>query len=83
MAKENNLSICCYPAYRRSLAALIDQAKREKMQVVFVQPQFDKRSARQVAQAIGGAVVAVDPLASDYIDNPRRVGREFARVLGP
>ncbi len=67
----------------RSLAALIDQAKREKIQVVFVQPQFDKRSATQVAQAIGGGVVAVDPLASDYIDNLRRVGREFARVLAP
>jgi zinc transport system substrate-binding protein len=67
----------------RSLAALIDQAKRERIQVVFVQPQFDQRSATQVAQAIGGAVIAVDPLAADYIDNLRRVGREFARVLTP
>jgi zinc transport system substrate-binding protein len=67
----------------RSLATLIDQAKRERIKVVFVQPQFDKRSATQVAQAIGGVVVAVDPLASDYIDNLRRVGREFAGVLSP
>jgi zinc transport system substrate-binding protein len=67
----------------RALAALIDQAKREKTQVVFVQPQFDKRSAVQVAQAIGGAVVAVDPLAPDYIDNLRRVGREFSQALQP
>jgi zinc transport system substrate-binding protein len=67
----------------RSLAALIDQAKRERIQVVFVQPQFDKRSATQVAKAIGGVVVAVDPLAPDYVDNLRRVGRELARVLAP
>jgi zinc transport system substrate-binding protein len=67
----------------RGLGALIDQAKQANIKVVFVQPQFDKRQARQVAQAIGGAVVAVDPLAADYIDNLRRVGRQFAKVLKP
>jgi zinc transport system substrate-binding protein len=67
----------------RALAALIDQAKRENIKVVFMQPQFDKRSATQVAQAIGGAVVAVDPLAADYVDNLRRVGRAFAQALQP
>jgi zinc transport system substrate-binding protein len=67
----------------RALAALIDQAKADRVKVVFVQPQFDKRSATQVAQAIGGAVIAVDPLAADYVDNLRRVGREFAQALKP
>jgi len=67
----------------RALAALIDQAQQEKIKVVFVQPQFDRRQARQVAQAIGGAVIAVDPLAADYVDNLRRVGREFAQALQP
>ncbi len=67
----------------RRLAALIDQAKQEKIRVVFVQPQFDKRQARQVAQAIGGVVIAVDPLAANYVDNLRRVGRQFAEALQP
>ena len=67
----------------RALAALIDQAKHDGIKVVFVQPQFDKRQARQVANAIGGAVIAVDPLASDYVDNLRRVGHEFAKALKP
>lgn len=67
----------------RALAALIDQAKADGIRVVFVQPQFDKRQARQMAQAIGGAVIAVDPLAADYVDNLRRVGREFAQALKP
>jgi zinc transport system substrate-binding protein len=65
----------------RALAALIEQAKQERIKVVFVQPQFDKRQARQVAQAIGGVVVAVDPLAADYVDNLRRVGQQFAQAL--
>lgn len=67
----------------RALAALIDQARADNIKVVFVQPQFDKRQARQVAQAIGGAVIAVDPLAADYVGNLRRVGREFAQALQP
>ncbi len=67
----------------RALAALIDKARQEEIKIVFVQPQFDKRQARQVAQAIGGAVVAVDPLAADYTDNLRRVGRQFAEALKP
>jgi zinc transport system substrate-binding protein len=67
----------------RALAALIDQAKADRIKVIFVQPQFDKRSATQVAQAIGGGVIAVDPLAGDYVDNLRRVGREFSQALTP
>jgi zinc transport system substrate-binding protein len=67
----------------RGLAAMIDQAKQEKIKVVFVQPQFDKRSAMEVAEAIGGGVISVDPLAVDYVDNLRRVGRQFAEALKP
>jgi len=67
----------------RALAGLIDQARAQKIRVVFVQPQFDRSQARQVAHAIDGAVIAVDPLAADYIDNLRRVGRQFARALQP
>lgn len=67
----------------RALAALIDQARADKIKVIFVQPQFDKQSARQVAQAIGGGVIAVDPLAADYVDNLRQVGREFSQALTP
>ena len=67
----------------RALAALIEQAKREQVRAVFVQPQFAKRHARQVAKAIDGVEDAVDPLAADYDANLRHVGRELARALQP
>ncbi|WP_338053468.1 metal ABC transporter solute-binding protein, Zn/Mn family [Rhabdochromatium marinum] len=67
----------------RALAALIEQAKEDGIRVIFVQPQFDQRQAREVAQNINGAVIAVDPLAVDYVGNLRRVGREFAQALAP
>ena len=65
----------------RGLAALIEQAKKDQIRVVFVQPQFDQRQAHQVAQAIDGGVIAVDPLAANYVDNLRHVGQQFAAAL--
>jgi zinc transport system substrate-binding protein len=55
------------------LAAMIDSAKRDGIRVVFVQPQHSERAAETVAEAIGGRVVAVDPLARDWPANLRAV----------
>jgi zinc transport system substrate-binding protein len=57
----------------RALAGLIDQAKASAVRLVLVQPQFSPRAARQVAEAIGGRVEAVDPLSADYFGTLRRV----------
>jgi zinc transport system substrate-binding protein len=59
----------------RRLTALIEQARAADTRVIFVQPQFDRRAAARVAQAIGGRVETVDPLAADYADNLRRVAQ--------
>jgi zinc transport system substrate-binding protein len=67
----------------RALSALIERAAKEQVRVIFVQPQFDKRTAAQLAQAIGGRVIAVDPLAADYISNLRHVAQQFAQALRP
>lgn len=53
----------------RQLARLTEEAKEEGVRVLFVQPQFAKTSAATVAQEIGGAVVPIDPLARNYIQN--------------
>jgi len=53
----------------RQLARLIEAARAEDVRVIFVQPQFSSRSAASVARAIDGAVVAIDPLARDYLRN--------------
>lgn len=49
----------------RTLAALIDRARREGVRKIFVQPQLDRRAARTLASAIGARLVSVDPLAYD------------------
>ena len=65
----------------RALAALIEQATREQVKVIFVQPQFSRKSAEQVARAIGGRVVAIDPLSPDYADNMRNLARQIAEAV--
>ncbi|WP_241086899.1 metal ABC transporter solute-binding protein, Zn/Mn family [Candidatus Vondammii sp. HM_W22] len=61
-----------------TLGRLIDQAKNEGIQVIFVQQQFSQRQAKALAQAIDGRVVAIDSLAEDYPANLRRVADAIA-----
>lgn len=67
----------------RTLARVIDDAKALGIKVVFVQPQFSRASAEMIAREIGARVVAVDPLAEDYIDNLRSVATAIADAMGP
>ncbi len=64
----------------KALLALIRQARKEGVKTIFVQPQFDRRMAEQVAKAIDGAVVSIDPLSADYINNLKRAARLIAGV---
>lgn len=59
------------------LKELIHHARDQGIKVVFVQPQFSAKSAEMVAREIGGQVAAVDPLAADWAENLREVGRRF------
>lgn len=65
----------------RALARIIERAKSDGIRVVFVQPQFSRNAAQQIARAIGGEVVAIDPLAEDFVGNTREVARALARGL--
>ena len=65
----------------RQLARLIDQARSSDVRVIFVQPQFSRKSAETVAAEIGGAVIPIDPLARDYIENLEQMARAVEEGL--
>jgi zinc transport system substrate-binding protein len=65
----------------RHIAELIRMARRDRVRTIFVQPQFPSKSARTIADAIGGSVVPVDPLAEDYIGNMERLAGRMASSL--
>ena len=62
-----------------NLANIIDMAKKENIRTIFVQKQFSQKSAEAIARQIGGNVVSLDPLAEDYIENLRRIGKEMGK----
>ena len=59
------------------LKEMVHYAREHGIKVVFVQPQFSAKSAEMVAREIGGQVAAVDPLAGNWAENLRMVGRKF------
>ena len=63
------------------LQELIVHARANRIKVVFVQPQFSAKTAEQIAKAIDGRVVAVDPLAGDWAASLRRTAEEFRHAF--
>ena len=62
-----------------NLAKIIDTAKKENIKTIFVQKQFSQKSAESIARQINGIVVPLDPLAEDYIENLRRIGKKMGK----
>lgn len=65
----------------KNLSQFIKMAKREKVRVVFVQPQFDQNAARKIASAIDGVVVSLDPLSKEYFKNMEAMADTIASAL--
>jgi len=53
------------------LANIVDQARENGISVIFVEPQFSDNDAKVIANEIGGVVVSINPLSSNYIENTR------------
>jgi len=58
----------------KALTALIEEARQDEVKVIFVQAQFPTEAAKTLANAVGAQVLALDPLAPDWLDNIRRIG---------
>ena len=65
----------------KHLAALIKEAKKDSVRIIFVQPQFSKKSAQALGRAVGGAVLPLDDLARDYMNNMREMGEKIGAAL--
>ncbi len=66
----------------KDLSLLIQKAKSEKAVALFVQKQFPLASAQAVAKAAGAQVLALDPLARDWMENIHQMGDALLSTLG-
>jgi zinc transport system substrate-binding protein len=56
---------------------LIARLKEEQAAAVFVQAQFPVNAAKTLASAVGAELIALDPLAQDWLNNIRLMGESL------
>ncbi len=66
----------------RSLARLIDRARRSGVRLILAQIQFSDADARAVASATGATLVHLDPLSADYFGMMERLVETLREHLG-
>lgn len=62
------------------LARLIKRAKQEGSSVIFVQPQFSKKAANQIAKEINAKVVEIDQLEYDFENGLKNIVKIFTSL---
>ncbi len=65
----------------KKLAEFIKNARKKKARVIFVQPQFDQKSALKIAEALNCTVIPLDPLAQDYCANLSYIAETIRKSL--
>jgi len=65
----------------RHLTNLIETAQKENIKAIYVQREFSPDAAKAIADAIGGEVIVLDPLARDYTDNMKNMAEKLAEGL--
>ncbi len=62
----------------KELVKVIREAKEEKIQTIFTQPEFSDKSAKIIAEESGAKVVKVSPLNPDWSQNLIRMAQAIA-----
>lgn len=65
----------------KALKEIINEAKEDGVGVIFVQPQFSQKSAKTIALAIKGEVLAIDPLESDWANGLKKSAKILSKSL--
>ena len=65
----------------KQLSNLINKARNEGVRVIFVQPQYAKKDAETIAREIGGAVVPMNPLPREYLENLKHMASLLKKAL--
>jgi zinc transport system substrate-binding protein len=61
------------------LGEVIELAKKNNITTIFVEPEFNPKSAEVIAREMNARIVTIDPLAGNYLENIRNASREIAQ----
>jgi zinc transport system substrate-binding protein len=65
----------------KQIRQLIEQARKDRVKTVFVQPEFDPKGIQAVADAIGGRVVTINGLGKNVISDIEDVAEKVAKAM--
>jgi len=65
------------------LGQVIDLARKNNINTIFVEPEYNPKSAEVIAREMNASIVNLDPLAGNYLENMRYAGEKIAESLGP
>ena len=63
------------------LSQVIDLARQNNITTIFIEPEFNPKSAEVIAREMNASITTLDPLAADYLNNMRYAGRAIASSL--
>ena len=63
------------------MKAMVDLARKEKINTIFIQSQFETAKASAIAREIRASVVTVDPLAVDWLSEMYSIGEKMKKAL--
>lgn len=63
----------------QQLTRIIQEARHNRIKTIFVQPQYNNKGARLIAETIGARVVTVDPYSENYLNSMREIARQFSQ----
>jgi len=61
------------------LSGIIKQAKKDNVQVVFIQEEFDQKNAETIAKELGAEIVTINPLAYDWAGEMIKIAKAISR----
>jgi zinc transport system substrate-binding protein len=64
----------------QQLTRILQEARQNQIRAIFIQPQYNNKGARLIAETIGAKVVTVDPYSEDYLNSMREIARQFAAI---
>jgi len=67
----------------KALQSLIDEAQADHAVAIFVQSQFPVTAAKTIAESIGAQVLPLNPLAYDWMENIKQMGKTLLTAVEP
>jgi len=64
----------------KELVNIIHEAKEDGVKILFVQPQFSKRTAKVIATSIGAKIVEADPVAPNWAENLIQIAKNICKA---